>query len=57
MITSAMIIVWPNLDNNSEFSVRGEVITQTVDDGSVPVGEETPDLDAFVFQINYSLVW
>ena len=45
------------LDNNSEFSVRGEVITQTVDDGSVPVGEETPDLDAFVFQINYSLVW
>lgn len=45
------------LDNNSEFSVRGELITQTVDDGSVPVGEETPDLDAFVFQINYSLVW
>ena len=46
-----------SLDNNSEFSVRGEFITQTVDDGPVPVGEETPDLDAFVFQLNYSLVW
>ncbi|MCP4432004.1 MAG: DUF3570 domain-containing protein [Gammaproteobacteria bacterium] len=45
------------LANNSEFSIRGEVITQTVDDGSVPAGEETPDLDAFVFQVNYSLIW
>ena len=43
--------------NNSEFSMRGEVITQTVDDGSVPAGEETPDLDAFVLQFNYSLIW
>ncbi len=43
--------------NKSEFSIRGEMITQTVDDGSVPAGEETPDLDAFVFQLNYSLIW
>lgn len=45
------------MENSSEFSVRGEMITQTVDDGSVPSGEETPDLDAFVLQLNYSLVW
>jgi len=45
------------LDNDSEFSIRGEFITQDVDDGSVPSGEETPDLDAIVLQINYSLVW
>ncbi len=45
------------LANNSEFSIRGEVITQTVDDGSVPEGEEAPDLDAFILQFNYSLIW
>ncbi|MCP4492471.1 MAG: DUF3570 domain-containing protein [Gammaproteobacteria bacterium] len=45
------------LGNDSEFSIRGEVITQTVDDGTVPVGEETDDLDAFVLQLNYSLLW
>ncbi len=45
------------LAKNSEFSVRGEVIRQTVDDGPVPAGEETPDLDAFVLQLSYSLVW
>ena len=45
------------LADNSEFSIRGEVITQTVDDGSVPAGEEAPDLDAFILQFNYSLVW
>ena len=45
------------LGNDSEFSVRGEFISQSVDDGSVPEGEETPDLDAVVLQVNYSLVW
>ena len=45
------------LSNNSEFSVRGEFISQTVDDGSVPDGEETPDLDAIILQVNYSLLW
>ena len=45
------------LGNDSEISVRGEFISQTVDDGSVPSGEETPDLDAVVLQVNYSLVW
>lgn len=45
------------LGKNSEFSIRGEVISQTVNDGSVPSGEETPDLDAIVLQVNYSLLW
>ena len=45
------------LTNGSEFSIRGELITQSVDDGSVPDGEETPDLDAIVLQLNYSLLW
>lgn len=45
------------LGNDSELSIRGEVITQSVTDGSVPSGEETADLDAFVLQLNYSLVW
>jgi hypothetical protein len=45
------------LGNNSEFSMRAEVISQTVNDGLVPVGEQTPDLDALVFQVNYSLLW
>ncbi len=45
------------IGDDSEFSIRGEVITQSVDDGSVPSGEETPDLDAFILQLNYSLIW
>ena len=45
------------LGNDSELSFRGEFISQTVDDGSVPAGEETPDLDAIILQVNYSLVW
>ncbi len=45
------------LANDSEFSVRGEVIRQSVDDGSVPSGEKTADLDAIVLQVNYSLIW
>ena len=42
---------------DSELSIRGEFITQSVDDGSVPAGEETPDLDAYILQLNYSLKW
>jgi hypothetical protein len=44
------------LGNDSEFSVRGEFITQSVTE-SVPSGEETPDLDAVILQFNYSLLW
>ena len=45
------------MGEDSELSFRGEVIRQTTDDGSVPAGEETPDLDAIVLQVNYSLLW
>ena len=45
------------LDDNSEFSVRGELINQTVNDGTVPAGQETPDLSAIMLQVNYSFVW
>lgn len=43
--------------HSSEISVRGELINQTISNDGVPVGEETPDLDALVLQVNYSLVW
>ncbi|MES0328211.1 MAG: DUF3570 domain-containing protein, partial [Gammaproteobacteria bacterium] len=42
---------------NSEFSVRSEIITQTINDGTVPVGQETPDLTAIMLQVNYSFLW
>ncbi|MDH5611965.1 MAG: DUF3570 domain-containing protein [Gammaproteobacteria bacterium] len=45
------------MDDNSEFSVRGELITQSVNDGAVPAGQETPDLSAIMLQLNYSFVW
>lgn len=45
------------LGENSEFSVRGELITQSVTEGAVPALEETPDLNAVVLQVNYSLLW
>ena len=50
------------MGNNSEFSVRGEVITQAQNDVGTPVGDQasqdlTPDLDAFVFQVGYSFRW
>jgi len=45
------------MSDNSEFSVRGELITQTVNDGAVPAGQETPDLSAIMLQVNYSFVW
>lgn len=43
--------------HSSEISVRGELINQTISNDGVPAGEETPDLDALVLQVNYSLVW
>jgi len=43
--------------HNSEIAVRGELIQQAISNDGVPAGEETPDLDAVVLQINYSLVW
>ena len=45
------------LGSNSELSVRGEFMTQTFDDGDVPSIEETPDLDAVILNIGYSVVW
>ncbi len=42
---------------NSEFSMRAEIISQTITENNVPVGEETPDLDAIVLQVNYSFLW
>ncbi len=45
------------LGENSELSIRGEFMNQTVDDGNVPVGEETPDLKAIILNAGYSLRW
>ena len=45
------------LSNNSEISMRGELIQQAISNDGVPAGEETPDLDAIVLQVNYSLTW
>ena len=45
------------LGDSSEFTVRGEFIRQTVDDGSVPETERTPDLNATILQLGYSLIW
>ena len=45
------------LSANSEFSVRGELMTQTITDNTVPAGEETPDLSATILQFSYSLLW
>lgn len=45
------------LGDNSELSIRGEVMNQSVDDGDVASGEETPDLDAIILNVGYSLRW
>ena len=45
------------LGANSEFSVRGEMMTQTISDSTVPAGEATPDLNAIILQFSYSLLW
>jgi hypothetical protein len=44
--------------DNSEFSVRAEIISQTVtDDNTVASNEKTPGLDAIIMQVNYTLRW
>lgn len=51
------------MGKTSEFSVRGEVISQTQNDVGVPAGYEatgldlSPDLSAFVIQVGYSFYW
>lgn len=45
------------LKNDSELSLRGEFISQSVNDGDVPAGQETSDLSAIVLQVNYSFLW
>ncbi len=45
------------LGDDSEISIRGEFMNQSVDDGAVPAGEETPDLDAIILHAGYSLRW
>ena len=45
------------IGDTSEFSIRGEFIRQTVNDGTVPDNERTPDLDAIILQLSYSLIW
>jgi len=45
------------LSKHSEFAVRGEYISQTINNDGVPSGEETPDLSAVVLQLNYSVQW
>jgi len=45
------------LSNNSEFSIRGEIMQQSFDDGNVASIEETPDLDAVILNVGYSFFW
>lgn len=45
------------LGDNSELSMRGGLMNQSIDDGDVPAGEETPDLDALIINAGYSLRW
>ena len=45
------------LGHNSEIALRGELINQAIDNSGIPAGEATPDLNAMVLQLNYSLVW
>jgi len=46
------------LSDNSEFTVRGEMMQQKIDNSEVPrAGEETPDLTAVIFQMGYSFIW
>ncbi len=47
-----------NITRNSEFTIRGEMMQQKIDNSEVPrPGEETPDLTALIFQMGYSFVW
>ncbi len=42
---------------NSEWSIRAGLMNQSVDDGDVPAGEETPDTDAIIVNAGYSFFW
>jgi len=44
------------IGKSSEFSVRGEYMAQSISEAA-PVGEETPDLNAVILQMNYSFLW
>jgi len=48
--------------HSSEFSVRGEVVSQVQQDVTTPIGDQanqdlTPDLNSFVIQVGYSTHW
>ncbi len=45
------------LGENSELSIRAGLMNQSVDDGDVPAGEETPDTDAIILNAGYSFTW
>ncbi len=42
---------------NSEWSIRAGLMNQSVDDGDVPAGQETPDTDAIIVNAGYSFFW
>jgi hypothetical protein len=43
---------------NSEFTIRGELMQQKIDNSEVPrAGEETPDLTAVIFSMGYNVVF
>jgi hypothetical protein len=46
------------LAKTGEFTIRGEMMQQQIDNSEVPrAGEETPDLTALIFQMGYSFYW
>ncbi|NNJ95945.1 MAG: DUF3570 domain-containing protein [Gammaproteobacteria bacterium] len=45
------------LGESSEWSIRAGLMNQSVDDGDVPAGEETPDTDAIILNAGYSFFW
>lgn len=43
---------------NNQFTVRGELMQQKIDNSEVPrPGEDTPDLSAIILQAGYSFTW
>ena len=42
---------------NSEWSIRAGFMNQSVDDGDVLAGTETPDTDAIIVNAGYSFFW
>jgi hypothetical protein len=43
--------------DNSEWSIRAGLMNQSVDDGDVLAGTETPDTDAIIVNAGYSFFW